>query len=136
MLMSFDKVIADDPPISGDYSYEIVLEETFNGYVLSDRWANEDDVVTITVVGNEYEDSDTGTIKTYIPKHIIISDRDGGDLAFQRMSETEFAFVMPASEVTVTVEFTNGGSDLQFYSHHGLSGGISIGAYEAVVSYA
>ena len=124
MLMSFETSDSQitPPPISVSYD---ITAEGIHGDVECDRTrAKEGDFVTITAV------PDMG----FVVKRIAITDKDDSFQPFQIIGDGEFEFVMPASDVTVLIEFTDGLPDLQFYSHPGLSGAISSGSDEAVIA--
>ena len=89
---------ANDSPAN----YSIAAETNGNGTIdVSTTRAEQGDTVTITVAPDEGHELDT----------LVVRDRNDNEVTIQRESDTQYTFVMPASQVVVEAIFTETASE-------------------------
>ena len=92
---------------AGQTTYPVTVpDKTDNGSVsVNPKSAKQGDTVTITVTPD----------KGYILETITVTDKDGEKLTVTKKSDTEYTFVMPASEVEVKATFMADNTMLNYF---------------------
>ena len=92
---------------TGQTTYPVTVpDKTDNGSVsVNPKSAKQGDTVTITVTPD----------KGYILETITVTDKDGEKLTVTKKSDTEYTFVMPASEVEVKATFMDDNTMLNYF---------------------
>ena len=92
---------------TGQTTYPVTVpDKTDNGSVsVNPKSAKQGDTVTITVTPD----------KGYILETITVTDKDGEKLTVTKKSDTEYTFVMPASEVEVKATFMADNTMLNYF---------------------